>query len=361
MRKVVSTLFLIITVLCAIALLFANFAPLVNPQEFWFFTIFGLLFPLFLFLNFYLFIHWIFYKRIYFLIPLLVLVFSFNNAKKLFSFSDLIKPNEKTESFTVLSYNVKNLDVYNAKSKVATRKKIKELIIKEAPDLLCMQEFYTKDNSDFDNLNYFDEHLDYNYKYYNSKYNYKNVHHFGVVTYSKYPIIKQGNVKFYNTDFNSCIFTDVLIEGDTLRLYNAHFQSFQFRSADYEVAKQINNIEKVDIEATKSTLKKLKNAYIKRSEQTHLIAKHISNSPHKAIIVGDFNDTPVSFTYNVFSKTMTDAYLAAGAGLGGTYNGPLPSFRIDYMFSDKKINIHEFKVLKNNLSDHYAIKAKFSF
>jgi len=348
--------------------MFANFAPLVNPQEFWFFTLFGLAFPILLVGNIYFLFHWIYYRKIFFIIPLLLLIFSFNNAKKLIALNENVKANEKTTSFKILSYNVKNFEIENAKSKLDTRKKIAKFIVDENPDIMCFQEFYTKDNSTFENTKFFDEHLNFDYNYFKAKFNFKKVHHFGVATYSKYPIIDQGQVNFQNSNYNSCIFTDVLIDGDTLRIYNTHFQSFKFKKDEYDLARdiaktvsKINNIDQDKIDATKSVIKKLKIAYEKRSEQTSLVARHIKNAPYKSIIVGDFNDTPVSFTHQTFADFMNDTYSKAATGFGGTYNGNLPSFRIDYIFSDKDLKVYDFRVYDIPYSDHFPISAELSF
>lgn len=368
MKRFITALFLSITLLCAIGLMFANFAPLVNPQEFWFFTLFGLAFPVLLIFNIYFLLHWLYYRKIYFIIPLLLLIFSFNNAKKLIAVNENIKADEKTTAFKILSYNVKNFEIVNVKSKLDVRKKIADFVVNENPDIMCFQEFYTKDNSKFENLKYFDENLNFDYNYFNSKFNFKKVHHFGVATYSKYPIIHQGQVIFQNSNYNSCIFTDVLIDGDTLRIYNTHFQSFKFKKDEYDlardIAKNLNQISTIDqekIDATKSVIKKLKTAYEKRSEQTSLVARHIKNAPYKSIIVGDFNDTPVSFTYQTFDDFMYDTFSKAATGFGGTYNGNLPPFRIDYIFSDKDLKVYDFKVLDAEFSDHFPISAELSF
>jgi len=368
LKRLINTLFLALTLASAIALMFSNFAPLVNPQEFWFFTLFGLAFPVLLLVNAYFLLHWLYYRKIYFIIPLLLLIFSFNNAKKLIAINENVKATEKTTTFKILSYNVKNFEIINVKSNLDIRKNIKQFIINEDPDFMCFQEFYSKDNSKFENSKYFDDNLNFDYTYFNSKFNFKKVHHFGVATYSKYPIINQDQVPFQNSNYNSCIYTDVLIDGDTLRLYNTHFQSFKFKQDEYDLARdltknlnQINKIDQKKINATKSVLKKLRDAFEKRSEQTSLVARHIKNSPYKSIIVGDFNDTPVSFTYQTFDEFMNDAFTKAATGFGGTYNGNLPPFRIDYIFSDKELKVYDFKVIDVGFSDHFPISAELSF
>jgi len=52
---------------------------------------------------------------------------------------------------------------------------------------------------------------------------------------------------------------------------------------------------------------------------------------------------------------LKDAFVECGSGIGNTYNGIFPSFRIDYILHQPLFKAHSFRVLKRNLSDHYAL------
>jgi endonuclease/exonuclease/phosphatase family metal-dependent hydrolase len=54
---------------------------------------------------------------------------------------------------------------------------------------------------------------------------------------------------------------------------------------------------------------------------------------------------------------LEDAFCDAGSGFGGTYNGKLPSFRIDFIFFDDAFEATSFQTYKVNYSDHYPIEA----
>ena len=49
------------------------------------------------------------------------------------------------------------------------------------------------------------------------------------------------------------------------------------------------------------------------------------------ILCGDFNDTPLSYTYRQLSRKLTDSFIEKGRGIGNTYIGEFPSFRICYI------------------------------
>ena len=102
-------------------------------------------------------------------------------------------------------------------------------------------------------------------------------------------------------------------------------------------------------------MKKLREAYQRRSVQVRKIREHMNSSPHPIILCGDFNDTPTSYAYHILSKRLKDSYVKRGSGLGTTYNGNLPNLRIDYVFADPFISILDHDLIHTDLSDHYPI------
>ena len=48
----------------------------------------------------------------------------------------------------------------------------------------------------------------------------------------------------------------------------------------------------------------MRQAYIQRADQVDIIKEDIRLSPYPVIVCGDFNDTPVSYTYKTLSKEL---------------------------------------------------------
>jgi endonuclease/exonuclease/phosphatase family metal-dependent hydrolase len=71
-------------------------------------------------------------------------------------------------------------------------------------------------------------------------------------------------------------------------------------------------------------------------------------------VCGDFNDTPISYTYSTIKEKLADAFKESGIGIGNSYVG-IPSLRIDYILHDKKFNSYNYKKNKYELSDHFPI------
>jgi endonuclease/exonuclease/phosphatase (EEP) superfamily protein YafD len=139
-----------------------------------------------------------------------------------------------------------------------------------------------------------------------------------------------------------------------------HLQSIHFGYNDYEYISKIEETQDADMVATKNILRKIKRAATKRGKQVDIVAESIRNSDKKLIICGDFNDPPVSYTYQQLSKNMQDAFVKKGFGLGRTYSKILPILRIDYTLVDPTFRVISNKTIHRALSDHYPEVTEFS-
>lgn len=154
------------------------------------------------------------------------------------------------------------------------------------------------------------------------------------------------------------LFADLLKEKDTIRIYSMHLASIHLTNDDYKFIKNINkNDQTKNIEGFKGISSKLIQAYKIRSKEVVRIARHISNSPYKTIVCGDFNDTPISYSYRKIKGELKDAFLESGFGIGNTYAKYLPLFRIDYIFHSEELECISFNKLNEEFSDHYSITA----
>jgi endonuclease/exonuclease/phosphatase (EEP) superfamily protein YafD len=123
----------------------------------------------------------------------------------------------------------------------------------------------------------------------------------------------------------------------------------------------LNNLEGIK-ENYRETLRKLKNGQIVRATQLEILKDHMDNCPYPAILVGDFNDVPYSYTYFSLRKSMKNAFETAGKGFGFTYNKVLFFLRIDNIFYEEPLKVLQFKTHKEvDYSDHYPISAVFTW
>ncbi|MBK8806825.1 MAG: endonuclease/exonuclease/phosphatase family protein [Bacteroidales bacterium] len=349
---------LLLNIAAAIGLLVVYIGLYVSPAHFWYLALPGLVYPILLFINLLFILFWLFTKKkALLLISLLMIVVRFDLV---LSFIHLpYQPrNLPDDSFKIMSYNVKNFGLYSWENNTLIRDQIFNLIKEEAPDIICMQEFFHSKDNKFINL---DSILN------NSK---QKNHHltpttiykyqfWGIAIFTQYPIISKGKLTFKETT-NSIIWVDLKKDDKTIRVYNCHLQSFKMHE-DY--LKKMDDIpqNKQDLKTYKNILRQLKKGYEARSIQADSLSAHIKTCPYPYFVCGDFNDTPFSYTYNTIKNenNLNDSYKTAGTNMSGTYVGNLPSFRIDYILYSNDFKAFNQKVITRKLSDHYPISCSF--
>ena len=182
----------------------------------------------------------------------------------------------------------------------------------------------------------------------------------GLAIFSKYPIVKK-NIFSLGKNSPACIYADINTKNDTIRVYNIHLASLYLNNSDYKAIGDDTTVDKnTRLKGIESISDKLKAAFIKRAKQLDVLMEHISKSPYPVIVTGDFNATPVSYTYHQFSKRFQDSFAKAHWGMGITYNHPLSFFRIDYVFAGKSLTINKHKVHRIDLSDHFPLEVDFT-
>lgn len=343
------------------SLLLAYLSVYVSPEKIWFLAFFGLSYPFLLFINFLFFIFWVAKRKMFFVFSLIAILAGWNYLSSYIQISVAEKETENLSaqnSLNLLSFNVRLFDLYQWNQNKNTTHEIFRFVNDSDFDIICFQEFFTRNSgelseSDIDKKlggKYY-SHIDYSNK--NKNYNY------GVATFSKYPVVNRGIIKFSNSS-NISIYTDVLFNDDTIRIFNNHLQSIRFNEQNYTF---ITNSKILNDDAKFREIKdisfRLRDAFIKRASQAETLSKHIKKSPYPVILCGDFNDVPVSYTYKTLRKNLKDSFIEAGSGIGNTYIGKFPSFRIDFIFYSSELECITFDIHKVKLSDHYPLTSKF--
>ena len=178
---------------------------------------------------------------------------------------------------------------------------------------------------------------------------------------SKYPILLNESIEFEDSR-NSCQYLRILIGTDTLAVYNSHLQSNHLASEDITEYQQFikNPTDSTHYKASKKVLKNLLQSTSKRADQARLIADRASSETAKYVIVcGDFNDTPLSYSYHLFDRFMHNVYAKSGSGMGITYHEHKLYYRIDHIFCSKNITpLYTWIDHGQKDSDHYPVISK---
>ncbi len=177
--------------------------------------------------------------------------------------------------------------------------------------------------------------------------------------HSRYPIIRREEIH-YPSDTNGSAAWWLKVDNDTLIVINNHFESCHLTQSDRNQYRQILH-GKMDRDSVRSEshllLIKLAEANAKRALQIKTVSEYIrTNSNYPIIVCGDFNDNPISFSRYTIAKDLTDCFVAAGSGIGLSYNQKAFSFRIDHIFCSDHLIPVDCKVdSKMNASDHYPV------
>ena len=355
-----------LNVVVILQLFAAYLASYISPAKGWYFGFSGLAYPLILITNVIFIFFWLFQLKKYFLFSLLAILIGFQHFNNTFQFpfanDGVVKARKALpgKRIQVMSYNVRLFDLYHWSHNKETRNKIFAQLKKASADILCLQEFYSSDIGGLNNVDTLTNllHLKNNAIGYTETLH--GTDHWGIAIFTSYPIVNKGQIDFHEQTNNSCIFADVKVNEKMIRVYNVHMQSIRFQPEDYAFLKGISEKkEQEELKGTTKILRRLKIAFVKRARQVDLLAEHIRSCPYPVIICGDFNDTPTSYTYHQLSHKLKDAFVESGLGIGKTYNGTFPSFRIDYILHDPKLLAYNFRVNHKNYSDHYPISCSF--
>lgn len=348
MRKIIKYLILGINVLLAISLLFSYLSTLVDPGFLWWLTLFGLAYMYLFVANCILVVFWILFHSWYSMLSLAVLLIGFNIHRQNFQLSGTTT---EQDGIKVLSYNVLHFYSYLEQKEKNKEGSIIDFIAAQHANIICLQETKLQKKGDLNPLKL--------------KALFPGIKHLqlahqstwgGPVTFTSYPIINMGEMRFTDTH-NMVIYTDVNIDGDTVRIYNCHLQSYGIRAEDYSIIDTLS-FEPVQLREIKQIGHKLRAAYQQRSIQIKKLKDHIGSCPYPVIVCGDFNDTPVSYSYQSMRDLLNDAFIDAGKGVSNTYRGKLPPFRIDYIMYSNHFKASNYQRPRVTYSDHYPITVK---
>ena len=317
----------------AILLLLSYLLPYISPEKVPIFTIISLAVPVLLALNIFFIIYWIIKLKKYFTISLISIILGIGYISNIYKFSE--KKIFLNDDLKVMSYNVRLFNHYNWSTDSTIVKKISSFIAEKEPDVLSIQEYY-----DAENLQ-----LKYPYQFIKTK---SNFNKFGLAIFSKFKIINSGSLDLKESA-NNIIYTDILKDKDTIRVYNIHLESLKMNTSQENFG--IINSDKLR--------EQMEASFQKQAKQVELFLQHEKKWDGKKILCGDFNNTAFSWVYRELSNEKQDAFKEAGKGLGKTFNYWYP-LRIDFILTDANFDINNFKTFNVPYSDHYPILARLN-
>jgi endonuclease/exonuclease/phosphatase family metal-dependent hydrolase len=353
---------LTMNVIAVVVLVMALLASYVPPSDVAVFSITALVYPMILFINLFFIVCWWILRSKYWLLSFLVIILGFNNLQNNFQLS-FSRSKAKSESqIKIISYNVQ-LFATDAKGNdsVEIKNNIVQFLKGEDANIICLQEYHSMDRNVYTPLIDLNNKLLKNSYYYESYFNPRFDQLSGLVIFSKYKAVNKGKLKFAGSRTFG-IYTDLIIEDDTVRVFNIHMASIRLQSSDIDfVLKPDFKDQEGFKNRSASIYSKLTDAFLLREQQINLLMQEIIACPYPIILCGDLNDTPSSYVYSMLSDELVDSFIRKGRMLSRTYAGNIPYLRIDYIFTTNHFKINKFERVKKNYSDHFPIISTVSY
>ncbi len=185
----------------------------------------------------------------------------------------------------------------------------------------------------------------------------------GQAILSKKPLRKaelDGMGKGYE---RSIIAADIYAGDDTVRIVNCHLASLALSGEQIDAVSSDRTMDENRLTTLRKAYDKMSIAFAAREKEAEKIAESLPLTHNETIVCGDFNDTPISYTYRTITcgrKPLTDARNPRRVGLARTYRGNLPPLRIDYILASGGLTTAEYAEHDMPMSDHKALSASFA-
>lgn len=367
LRRFTKKFFILLNLIIGILFLLGANVKYFDPVKWWFISLLTLALPYLLLFLVLFFFFWLFVKPFWMILPVIFILLSLDAVKNIFPFhlNTEFEIQKKSGEIRVMSWNVELFNILHYKDDPDKKQRIIDLINKYDPDIACFQEMVAGDNKKA--INYFPDILrslkftDYFYSY-GVKNDFDKYHHFGIIIFSKFPIVRKQTLVNKPDSYNSTFqFVDVVRDEDTFRIFNVHLQSLKFSQENLNYLDKGTVPSEGNLAESKNIIYKIKLGVLKRASQANFIKDEMNHSPYPVIICGDFNDVPVSYSYEKIGKGMKNAFVEKGSGISRTFSSISPTLRIDNIFTDQNFKIVDYTRIKKSYSDHFPIIADLEY
>ena len=334
----VDIIFGVASLIVATLFILVLFVPRLDPREWGEVSTLGLVAPFIYAAQTALTLYWIMrWRKLLALTMLLISLFGLFNLSLFYRVEmrrvyheTKLKPRYDSKALKVLTYNVRSFIDEDGERCIDS---IVSVVKALNPDILCFQEMG------------FSEIADSLLKPMYSMPRSLSRHNLSPAIYSRFPIIRAERVD----TLKNFVWADVVIKDknreDTIRIFNTHLHTTAIRRDDSNYIEHYQYLDDDSTGKVRSMINRLTANNSVRAAQADTLAVMIAASPYPTIVCGDFNDTPVSYTYRTLSRNMRDAFCEAGRGYSHTYRGFFDMLRIDYIFSTEHFENLSYEVV----------------
>ena len=327
---------------CTVLLLWLTVAStFVSPCEHPTISLLGLFFPVFLIINIAFIFFWLIFRFALIWIPILGLVVVASYAMDYCPINTRVYGSDS--AVCILTYNLGGVQTDE------DRREVIEFLKEKSPDIACFQEM----NGTLMNMSDFLRMTD--------SMHYNRIIGYGKYILTRFPVLGDTIHIDYPTRANSSMACWILCQGDSMLLVSNHLESNALSAAEKsEYKDMILEPEREKVEQNGRLLRrKLGGAAHFRGAQTDTLCAIIDRNAGKSMVMcGDFNDTPISYTYQKLTKRLNCAFRKTGRGTGFTYKQSGIYVRIDHIFcSDDWQCLKCYVDDEVRASDHFPVVA----
>ena len=345
MKKLLRIILLIINLLAVLALIFSTLAGVVAPSRFVPISILSYGYFLLLLCNVLFVIIWLCLSRWEFLLSVVAIAVRLSFVPLFFQVGGVQDVEPADDQIKLMTFNTHafgGLDSDTAMTTDSGAVLFLSIVDEEQPDVMCLQEFFRP------------RHVSLAESLYARGYRY----HYGVrgssvlsplILFSRCPI-----ERVHDIHSQSKFSVDINKGGQEVRVCCVHLDSYQLTEKDMEALESLTHAQTDS--NTHRLMRKFKETTLRHEQEwDEELQPWVESSEIPFVLAGDFNDTPASYLYQKATKYLVDPYVEQGRGLGTTYHGPFPAFRIDYVLHTPDIEALSYKRVRTAISDHYPV------
>lgn len=320
-------------------------ATYINPDAFWPAAFGGMTIPALFVANFLFGLGWMSARSRYALLPAGALVLLGGSMARILQWNSPEQAGAGETTLRVATCNVHGLRHVGANETVPLEEPA-QLTKQLQPDLLCIQEFPRSPQllERFSQMLYASTPLRHRYADPDGNF----------VLFSAFPIL-QAETHYFPNRTNGYQQADIQLGARRIRVFNVHLQSNSVTRIAERIATQGDLQDKQTWLDIGGMMERYRYAARLRARQAKTMAQLIAQSDYPVLLLGDCNDTPLSYTWQTLTAQLLDTFIEKGRGLGITYAGRIPGLRIDYVMAAPVFRVLEHHTVKQPFSDHRAV------
>lgn len=349
-RRYGKAVLLLATALTLVGLWATAAVPFLHPQEWPRLSTLGLAFPIFLYATLAWVVFWCIASWRWVALPLVGITLCWGSVHR---YAPINFPKPTPDSaITVMTYNTCAFG-NSQRDSLTQENLVAQYIAWQQPDIVALQEAWPMTDAYWQSQN---RELLSRLPHWAS---FDLQGHGAIGIMSRYPVVKSQLLtrSFGN---GSAAFWLCLAPRDTIIVVVNHLKSFALSHEQVAVDRAVTNRDQAR-SLLPELFRKLVRPAHQRAAQADTVAHFVERQALPLISCGDFNDTPISYTYRRMRGSLHDAFIDTGFGPGYTYRRRAIRVRIDHLLYSHHWQAHEAKIdTECTLSDHYPLSVRLT-